>query len=90
MDSLSGAEIGDLNFEEAFALLERTLEEMQQDGLALDRALALYERGTRLSAHCDRLLGQAELRVTELTPTPLTSEESFTRVIRETIVESEW
>lgn len=80
-------EIESLRFEEAFALLEETLEELRRDGLALDRALALYERGTRLAAHCDRLLAQAELRLTELTPTP---SESVTRVIRETLVESEW
>lgn len=80
-------DVESLRFEEAFALLEETLEELRRDGLALDRALALYERGTRLAAHCDRLLAQAELRLTELAPTP---SEAVTRVIRETLVESEW
>lgn len=80
-------DISALRFEDAFAQLEETLQEMRQDGLALDRALALYERGTRLAAHCDRLLAQAELRVTELTPG---QGEAITRVIRETAVESEW
>lgn len=79
--------IAGLRFEEAFALLEETLEELRRDGLALDRALALYERGTRLAAHCDTLLAQAELRLTELTPAV---SESVTRVIRESLVESEW
>ncbi len=78
-----------LRFEDAFARLEETLDEMRQEGLALDRALALYEQGTRLAAHCDRLLGQAELRVTELSPLSGASE-TVTRVIRETVVESDW
>ena len=82
MDDITG-----LSFEEAFVRLEETLEEMRRDGLSLDRSLALYEQGTRLAAHCDRLLAQAELRVTELTPTP---GDVLTRVVRETLVESEW
>ena len=75
-----------LRFEEAYALLEETLQEMRQDGLALDRALALYERGTRLAAHCDRLLAQAELRVTELTPA---QGDAIARVVRESL-DDEW
>ena len=82
MDDIDG-----LRFEEAFALLEQTLDEMRQDGLTLDRALALFERGTRLSARCDRLLAEAELRVTELGPT---QGESITRVVRESLADGDW
>jgi len=81
--------IDTLRFEEAFARLEETLQEMRQDGLALDRALALYEQGTRLAAHCDKLLADAELRVTALTP----DDAGSTRIIREEraiYVEGEW
>ena len=76
-----------LHFEEAYALLEETLQEMRQDGLALDRALALYERGMRLAAHCDRLLAQAELRVTELAPG---QDEAIARAVRERLDNDEW
>jgi exodeoxyribonuclease VII small subunit len=76
-----------LHFEEAYALLEETLQEMRQDGLALDRALALYERGMRLAAHCDRLLAQAELRVTELAPA---QDEAIARAVRERLDNDEW
>lgn len=80
-------DITTLRFEDAYRLLEETLDEMRQDGLTLDRALALYERGTQLAAHCDRLLAQAELRVSELTPG---QGEAIARVVRETVVESDW
>lgn len=80
-------EIATLRFEDAYRLLEETLDEMRQDGLTLDRALALYERGTQLAAHCDRLLAQAELHVSELTPG---RGEAIARVVRETVVESDW
>jgi len=76
-----------LRFEEAYALLEETLQEMRQDGLALDRALALYERGMRLAAHCDHLLAQAELRVTELAPA---QGEAIARAVRERLDHDEW
>jgi exodeoxyribonuclease VII small subunit len=80
-------DIAALRFEEAYRLLEETLEEMRQDGLSLDRALALYERGTQLAAHCDRLLAQAELRVTELTAG---QGEAMAHIVRESLVESQW
>ena len=86
--------IAALRFEEAYTRLEATLDELRQDGLPLDRALALYEEGTRLAAHCERLLSQAELRVTELTPSEgeLARDEAFVRVVRETeiVAQSEW
>ena len=80
-----------LRFEEAFARLEQTLEEMRRDGLALDRALALYEQGTRLAAHCDKLLADAELRVTALSPD---DDSRSARIVREertaVYIEGEW
>jgi exodeoxyribonuclease VII small subunit len=56
----------DLTFEEAFAELHGTVEELRGDTLTLERSLALYERGTALAAHCNQLLTSAELRVTQL------------------------
>lgn len=56
----------DLTFEEAFAELHGTVEELRGDTLSLERSLALYERGTALAAHCNELLTNAELRVTQL------------------------
>ena len=88
-------DVAALHFEEAYALLEETLQEMRQDGLALDRALALYERGMRLAAHCDRLLAQAELRVTELAPAQGEAiagaqGEAIARALRERLDNDEW
>ena len=56
----------DLSFEEAFAELLATIEELRGDALTLDRSLSLYERGTILAAHCNGLLTTAELRVSQL------------------------
>ncbi|HEY8285421.1 MAG TPA: exodeoxyribonuclease VII small subunit [Chloroflexota bacterium] len=56
----------DLSFEEAFAELQATIEELRGETLTLDRSLSLYERGTLLAAHCNSLLTTAEMRVSQL------------------------
>jgi exodeoxyribonuclease VII small subunit len=80
-----GDDIGHLSFEEAFADLQRTIEEMRGEALTLDRALALYERGTALAERCNTLLTAAELRVSESTP-----QASGVRSVREGFLSEEW
>jgi len=63
---VTAGKIDDLTFEQAFAELEATVERLEGGDLSLEESLALFERGQRLSAHCSRLLEQAELKVTEL------------------------
>ena len=60
------AKIEDLTFEQAFEELEATVAKLEDGDLSLEESLALFERGQRLSAHCSRLLEQAELKVTHL------------------------
>ena len=62
----TAAKIEDLTFEQAFEELEATVAKLEDGDLSLEESLALFERGQRLSAHCSRLLEQAELKVTEL------------------------
>jgi len=62
----TAAKIEDLTFEQAFEELEATVAKLEDGDLSLEETLALFERGQRLSAHCSRLLEQAELKVTEL------------------------
>ncbi len=56
----------DLSFEDAFAQLEEVVRRLEGGDLPLQEALALYERGVALAAHCQGLLDRAELRVTQL------------------------
>ena len=65
----TAAKIEDLTFEQAFKELEATVAKLEDGDLSLEESLALFERGQRLSAHCSRLLEQAELKVTELAKT---------------------
>ncbi len=54
------------SFEDAFAELEATVRRLEEGNLPLAEALALYERGVRLSARCREFLDAAELRIQEL------------------------
>ena len=53
-------------FETAFAQLEECVAVLEQGGLTLEAALARFEGGMRLSAHCAGILDEAELRITRL------------------------
>jgi exodeoxyribonuclease VII small subunit len=55
-----------LSFEEALSELEQTVAQLESGDLSLEASLALFERGRRLFAHCDRLLDRAQLRVEQL------------------------
>jgi exodeoxyribonuclease VII small subunit len=55
-----------MRYEEAFQALEEIVYGLETNSKTLEEALALYERGQALAAHCAALLDQAELRVRQL------------------------
>jgi len=56
-----------LSFETGLQQLEAIVKEMEGGDLALERALDLFERGTKLSDVCRKQLEAAETRVEILT-----------------------
>ncbi|MBS1251906.1 MAG: Exodeoxyribonuclease 7 small subunit [Anaerolineales bacterium] len=58
----------ELSFEEAFEELQKTVAQLEEDDLPLEKALDLFERGTTLAQRCETLLDEAELRVKQLVP----------------------
>jgi exodeoxyribonuclease VII small subunit len=56
------------NFEQALAELEQIIGKLESGQLALDEALALFERGRQLTAWCGAQLDAAELKIQKLTP----------------------
>jgi exodeoxyribonuclease VII small subunit len=58
--------IDKLTYEEAFTELEQIVAALESGEQPLDEALALFERGQKLSKHCTELLAKAELKVQEL------------------------
>jgi len=60
----------EMSFEQALAELEQIVAQLEAGQPALDEALAMFERGQALAAHCGALLDSAELKIQTLTPGP--------------------
>ena len=54
------------SFEVAFGELQQVVEQLEDGGLELERAIQLFERGGELAHTCERIVDEAELRVTRL------------------------
>jgi exodeoxyribonuclease VII small subunit len=54
-------------FEDAYRELQDVVERLEDGGLALEEAVRLFERGSQLVQVCQRIVDDAELRVTRLT-----------------------
>ena len=61
-----------LNYEQAFAELEKIVTALEAGDHPLDESLALFERGQALAKHCAGLLEKAELKVRMLTGETMT------------------
>jgi exodeoxyribonuclease VII small subunit len=54
-------------FEELMAELREIVRQIEDTETTLDRSLELYERGAVLVKECERLLADAELKITDVT-----------------------
>jgi exodeoxyribonuclease VII small subunit len=59
----SPADISALSFEEALAELEAIVKRLEGGQAKLEQAIAEYERGAALRAHCERKLAEAEAKL---------------------------
>jgi exodeoxyribonuclease VII small subunit len=60
-------DLGDLDFETALAELESLVDGMEDGDMSLEASLAAFERGVKLTRHCQTALREAELKVKQLT-----------------------
>ncbi len=54
------------SFEGSFARLQEMAEQLEAGGLSLAEATSRFEEGMKLVQHCNELLNNAELKITEL------------------------
>src|SRR5438105_15886596 len=66
MSTAEPDDIGGLSYEDALAQLDVLVQKLEGGSIALDDAIAAYERGTRLARHCAELLDRTERRVNAL------------------------
>jgi exodeoxyribonuclease VII small subunit len=69
-DAPGPADVEALAYDEAFAELQRVVSELEAGGQTLEATIGLYERAVLLQRRCERLLGEAELRVQQLLARP--------------------
>ena len=55
-----------VSFEDSFRKLSEMAEQLEAGGLTLADATARFEEGMKLVQHCNELLNNAELKITEL------------------------
>ena len=58
--------IDQMSFEDAMKELETVVGKLEHGDATLDQSIALYERGAKLRAHCERRLRAAEERVEKI------------------------
>ena len=68
-----------IDFEKSLAELDGIVKHLEAGNLALDKSLALFERGVQLARACKEKLAEAELKVSQLVKDKqgLFSEEPF-------------
>ncbi len=57
---------GSTSFEDSFHRLNEMAEQLEAGGLTLAEATSRFEEGMKLVQHCNELLNNAELKITEL------------------------
>lgn len=55
-----------MKFEEAMRQLEETVTKLESGDVSLEEAMELFEKGVGLSKSCQKLLSEAQLKVTKL------------------------
>ena len=63
-------DVNGLDFDEAYADLQRVVTVLEAGGLSLEATITQYERAVALQRRCEQLLGAAELRVQQLMARP--------------------
>ncbi len=61
------ADIKEMSFERSLKELETIVARLERGDVELEESISIYERGSALREHCDRLLKQAEAKVEKLT-----------------------
>lgn len=69
MTNKSTQDIQAMDFETAFTALQENVNQLENEDLPLEKALALFELGQALAKRCAVLLEEAELKVRTLSTT---------------------
>ncbi len=54
-----------ITYEEAYKKLELILEKLESKNTSLDESLSMYEEGIKLYKHCNKLLEDAQFKISK-------------------------
>lgn len=60
-------EIAQMSFEDALKELEDIVRKLETGNAPLDQSIKIYERGTSLRKHCEKLLKEAQTKIEKIT-----------------------
>ena len=60
------ADLAKISFEDALRELEGIVSSLERGDVSLDNAIAAFERGTALKAHCQARLEEARMKVEQI------------------------
>ncbi len=58
--------MNELNFEKAMNRLQEIVKLIEDDSLSLDKSIALFEEGVKLSAYCNQQLKEYEQKIQDI------------------------
>jgi len=70
MSEKKSAPVESLSFEQALEELKTIVERLESGRGSLDDAIAAYERGAQLKAHCEAKLKEAQLKIEKVSMGP--------------------
>jgi exodeoxyribonuclease VII small subunit len=68
-DDSTVSDLDSLTFESALVELQNVVARLETGTLSLDETIASFQQGTELAARCQKLISEAELRITTLAGT---------------------
>ena len=66
-EAIDGQDISALSFEEAMAALDKVVAQLESGNAPLEQSIDLYTRGTKLKAHCEAKLKDAQSKIEKIT-----------------------
>ena len=59
-------EVEKMTFEEAIAVLENLVKDLEAGGIDLDKSIEIYEKAVLLRNHCRKILDESERRIQKI------------------------
>ncbi|MBE6528614.1 MAG: exodeoxyribonuclease VII small subunit [Thermoplasmata archaeon] len=59
-------EVEKMTFEEAIAVLENLVKDLEAGGIDLDKSIEIYEKAVILRNHCRKILDESERRIQKI------------------------